>query len=110
MVTDNQVRMLMKLINQSIMRHSDINLTMGIYTHTLKGQESEAVESLPDLSLPSSQSQKATGTDGKNVTNESLPKSCFQNGQHRTKPNKTDTGGHATGPKTRLQPTNASST
>ena len=39
---------------QSIMRHSDIRLTMGIYTHTLAGQESQAVESLPDLSLPSS--------------------------------------------------------
>jgi hypothetical protein len=45
------------------MRHSDINLTMSRYTHTLRGQESEAVESLPDLSLPSKQTRKATGTD-----------------------------------------------
>ena len=50
-------------VAQVLMRHSDINLTMSRYTHTLRGQESEAVESLPDLSLPSKQAQKATGTD-----------------------------------------------
>ncbi|MHC4075908.1 MAG: tyrosine-type recombinase/integrase [Planctomycetota bacterium] len=50
---------------QSIMRHSDINMTMCRYTHIFRGQESEAVSGLPDLSLPSKQSQKAiaTGTD-----------------------------------------------
>lgn len=50
---------------QSIMRHSDINLTMSRYTHIFTGQESEAVAGLPDLSLPSKQGQKAiaTGTD-----------------------------------------------
>ena len=58
-------------VAQSIMRHSDINLTMSIYTHTLRGQESDAVAALPDLSLPSSQAQKAvaTGTDSKPVEN-----------------------------------------
>ncbi len=50
-------------VAQSIMRHSYINLTMSLYTHTLRGQESQAVENLPDLSLPSKRSQKATGTD-----------------------------------------------
>ena len=54
-------------VAQSIMRHSDINLTLSRYTHIFRGQESEAVASLPDLSLPSKQSQKATGTDGKNL-------------------------------------------
>ena len=54
-------------VAQSIMRHSDINLTMSLYTHTLLGQEAEAVESLPDLSLPSKRSQQAAGTDGKPV-------------------------------------------
>ena len=48
---------------QDLMRHSDINLTMSRYTHTLRGQESEAVDSLPDLSLPNKQAQRATGTD-----------------------------------------------
>jgi len=37
---------------QSIMRHSDINLTMSRYTHVLRGQESEAI---------------ATGTDNKAI-------------------------------------------
>ena len=53
-------------VAQAIMRHSDINLTMGVYTHLLGGQEAEAVAKLPDLSLPSpeAQSSVATGTDG----------------------------------------------
>ena len=53
-------------VAQSIMRHSDINLTMSRYSHVLRGQESEAIERLPNLSLPSRQSQRAraTGTDG----------------------------------------------
>jgi hypothetical protein len=55
-------------VAQSIMRHSDINLSMSLYTHTLRGQESEAVENLPDLSLPSKRSQKATGTDNRSVS------------------------------------------
>ncbi|MHC4582625.1 MAG: tyrosine-type recombinase/integrase [Planctomycetota bacterium] len=54
-------------VAQSIMRHGDINLTMSLYTHTLRGQESEAVKSLPDLSIPSKESMRATGTDGKAV-------------------------------------------
>ena len=49
-------------VAQSILRHSDINLTMSLYSHTLRGQKSEAVENLPDLTLPSKQSQKATAT------------------------------------------------
>jgi len=56
-------------VAQSLMRHSDINLTMSRYTHIFRGQESETVEKLPDFSLPSSQAQKVikTGTDEKNV-------------------------------------------
>jgi len=50
---------------QTILRHSDINLTMSIYTHTLRGQESEAVESLPDFSV--SRRTKKTGTDDKKL-------------------------------------------
>jgi integrase len=52
-------------VAQSIMRHSDINLTLGRYSHVYKGQESEAVAALPDLSQPSIEKQRAakTGTD-----------------------------------------------
>jgi len=42
---------------QSYMRHSDINLTMTAYGHTLTGQEA-AVEAMPDLSLPSNTHSK----------------------------------------------------
>ena len=54
---------------QSIMRHCDINLTMSRYTHIFRGQESDAVAALPDLSLPSKERQKAvaTGTDNRPV-------------------------------------------
>jgi len=37
-------------VAQTLMRHSDINLTLSLYTHTLTGQEVKAVESLPDFS------------------------------------------------------------
>lgn len=50
-------------VAQSIMRHSDINLTLSRYSHTLTGQEAKAVEAMPDLSLPSREKQIATGTD-----------------------------------------------
>ena len=52
---------------QSIMRHSDINLTMSRYTHIFRGQESDAVAKLPDFSISSSQQQVVTGTDNKPV-------------------------------------------
>ena len=45
---------------QTLMRHGDINLTMSRYTHTMRGQEATAVESLPDLSC---EVHKATGTN-----------------------------------------------
>ena len=51
-------------VAQSILRHSDANLTLKIYTDVLRGRESEAVASLPDFSLTTQEHQKATGTDG----------------------------------------------
>ena len=53
------------------MRHADINLTMSKHTHTLRGQEHEAVAKLPDLTAPDANSQKATGTDDNSVTGKS---------------------------------------
>ena len=52
---------------QTLMRHSDINLILGRYSHLFRGQESEAMAQLPDLSAPSSERQRAlaTGTDGR---------------------------------------------
>ena len=44
-------------VAQSIMRHGTIELTMSRYSHIYAGQESLAIESLPDLSKPSTQSQ-----------------------------------------------------
>jgi len=55
-------------VAQSIMRHADINLTLGRYTHIFKGQDSEAIEKLPDLSLPSKQAEKMKKTGTYDVT------------------------------------------
>src|SRR5438128_823642 len=40
-----------------------IALTMDRYTHTLVGEQSEALNALPDLSQPAQQTLRATGTD-----------------------------------------------
>ena len=40
-------------VAQSLMRHSDINLTLSRYSHVFKGQENEAIAKLSDLSQPS---------------------------------------------------------
>ncbi len=49
---------------QALARHSDINLTMSRYTHTIRGQESETLAALPDLSPLDHSQARATGTDG----------------------------------------------
>jgi hypothetical protein len=55
-------------VAQSIMRHSDINLTLSRYSHIFRGQESEAIAALPDFSSPKrKQKNAATGTNGKPV-------------------------------------------
>jgi len=47
---------------QDLMRHSDINLTMSRYTHTLRGQKAKAIEALPKIEI-NKQKQVKTGTD-----------------------------------------------
>ena len=50
---------------QDLARHSDINLTMNRYTHTLLEKKSEALAVLPDFDAPVEfQKARATGTDG----------------------------------------------
>lgn len=46
---------------QSIMRHSNINLTMNLYTHILRGQEAEAINKLPNLSQPPGKTKEDVG-------------------------------------------------
>ena len=59
-------------VAQSLMRHSDINLTMSRYSHVLVGQERDAVNALPDLSRSPREAAAATGTDDANVPPERL--------------------------------------
>jgi len=69
-------------VAQAIMRHSTIDLTMSRYTHIFRGQESEAVERLPDLSLPSREKESAvkTGTDSESVFANCLASSLHKQG------------------------------
>jgi len=53
---------------QDLARHSDINLTLSRYSHTVMGERAAALEALPDLSTrPEQERQRATGTDGKSL-------------------------------------------
>ena len=49
---------------RGVMRHGDLRVTSR-YAHSMRGQEAQAVNNLPSLSLPSPESQqaRATGTD-----------------------------------------------
>ena len=52
---------------QTLARHSTIDLTMNVYTHTVIGDLAQAVESLPAVTVEVEQANAlaATGTDGK---------------------------------------------
>jgi len=54
-------------VAMEILRHSKIDLTMGIYTHCLRGQQTEAIAKLPDLSIEV-QEKIRTGTNDACVT------------------------------------------
>ena len=70
---------------QTLLRHSTPVLTIGCYTHTLRGSEQSAVDRLPGFDAPpDAERQKATGTDGKaaesapiSLTNQLTKKSDF---------------------------------
>jgi hypothetical protein len=49
-------------VAQALARHSTITLTMDRYSHTLMGEQADALAVLPDLSGPVTQEQRATGT------------------------------------------------
>ena len=48
---------------QTLARHSTITLTMDRYSHTLIGEQAEAVKGLPDLTGPVVDERRKTGTD-----------------------------------------------
>ena len=75
-------------VAQSLMRHSDINLTMSRYSHVLIGQESEAVAALPDLSAPPAEAARDTGTAGPEPAPASLARClALPGGKGRTSAN-----------------------
>ncbi|MBN1817332.1 MAG: site-specific integrase [Sedimentisphaerales bacterium] len=63
---------------QSIMRHSDVNLTMSRYSHVFRGQEAEAVESLPCLAtIAAAQNAQTMGTDDRPVKSSAICSAIF---------------------------------
>ena len=51
---------------QDLARHSDINLTLSRYSHTVVADRAVALQALPDLTTrPEQERQKPTGTDGR---------------------------------------------
>ncbi len=50
-------------VAQSLARHSTITLTMDRYSHTLIGEQADALKALPDLTGPTENEVKKTGTD-----------------------------------------------
>ena len=74
---------------QSLMRHSDLNLTMSKYTHLYAGQQRETIESLPDF-IVQQNAAAMTGTYdcvAENRAEKNCPKTANQSEKIRTIPN-----------------------
>ena len=68
-------------IAQSLARHSTITLTMDKYSHTLVGEQADALKGLPDLTGPIANETKKTGTDGRGEGNHLADHSAFSGRQ-----------------------------
>lgn len=55
-------------VAQSLARHSTITLTMDRYSHVVRGDQSAALNVLPDVSGPACERARATGTDNARAT------------------------------------------
>jgi len=94
-------------VAQDLARHSDINLTLGTYTHTILKDRSEALNTLPDLSIPSSaQEAKATGTDDESVFAICFAKQVLQHASNQDQSGQLNTR-KCGNPKTRRKRQNA---
>ena len=74
---------------QSLMRHTDLNLTMSKYTHLYAGQQRETIESLPDF-IVQQNAAAMTGTYdcvAENRAEKNCPKTANQSEKIRTIPN-----------------------
>ena len=66
-----------------LMRHSDVNLTMRLYSHTVTSDRATALEAAaPDLSMPVAETARKTGTDDL-PARKSLPSSLPEMGGNR---------------------------
>ena len=63
-------------VAQDLARHSDINLTLSLYSHTLVEDRAEGLNALPDLDTPAAGELAATGTTDERDLASVLP-SCL---------------------------------
>ena len=74
---------------QSLMRHTDINLTLSKYTHLYAGQQRQTMESMPDFIVKQDKAIM-TGTDNcitENQAKNHCPKTAHQSSKGLTNPN-----------------------
>ena len=68
-------------VAQDLARHSDVNLTLSVYSHTVLDDRRAALTGLPDLSDEAiAEEAKATGTDGRDGAPEKLRPNLTPNG------------------------------
>ena len=74
---------------QSLMRHTDLNLTMSKYTHLYAGQQRETIENLPDFVVQQDTAIKTGTYDyvAENRAEKNCPKTANQSEKIRTIPN-----------------------
>ena len=72
---------------QTLMRHSDLNLTMQRYTHLYAGQQRETIESLPDFVVQQDVSAMTGTYDcvGENRAKNNCPKTAHQGSRKLSK-------------------------
>src|SRR6516225_6788106 len=61
-------------VAQALARHSTITLTMDRYSHTLMGDQADALRVLPDFDHPAGETLRGTGTSGSEIAAESASK------------------------------------
>ena len=66
---------------QTLTRHITAELALGVYAHTLHGNQRAALNALPDLGRPAPLRQRATGADDlswRNAWHEIAPQRAFR--------------------------------
>ena len=64
-----------------LMRHSDVNLTLGLYSHTLIEDRAKAVANLPDFTAPEKEVKTGTADIDESATENHFGKAALKQGE-----------------------------